>query len=62
MSPVIIGVIGFVFLFIVLFLLRVPIGIGMGLVGFMAGYSEDRPLSDGSLLYPQCGSSFYSDG
>jgi C4-dicarboxylate transporter DctM subunit len=35
MSPIEIGILGFVVLFIVLFSLRVPIGIGMGVVGFL---------------------------
>ena len=35
MSPLTVGVIGFVLLFVVLFSLRVPIGIGMGLIGFL---------------------------
>jgi len=35
MSPIVIGIIGFVLLFVLLLLLRVPIGIGMGLIGFL---------------------------
>jgi tripartite ATP-independent transporter DctM subunit len=35
MSPIAVGVIGFVLLFVLLFLCRVPIGIGMGLIGFL---------------------------
>lgn len=35
MSPITIGVIGFVLLFILVFSCRVPIGIGMGLIGFL---------------------------
>ena len=35
MSPIEVGIAGFVLLFLLLFSLRVPIGIGMGLVGFL---------------------------
>jgi len=35
MSPIVIGIIGFILLFVLLFSLRVPIGIGMGLIGFL---------------------------
>jgi C4-dicarboxylate transporter, DctM subunit len=35
MSPITIGIIGFVLLFVLIFSLRIPIGIGMGVVGFL---------------------------